>query len=104
MSIKLTAALRLGTPLAAAAAAVVLARYYIAPGVDLEGMSRGLAGPGTWPKAMLYCATGCLLAIFARGVLELRRIDTAGTAAAASVQEGPAYDDAKLMRGMALLV
>jgi putative tricarboxylic transport membrane protein len=99
MSIKLTAALRLGLPLAAAIAAVVVARQFIAPGVDLEGMSRGLAGPGTWPKIVLYCAAACSLAVFARGLYGLRE----GVAAAAPAEEEPAYDDARLLSGMVLL-
>jgi putative tricarboxylic transport membrane protein len=50
-------------PLAAAVAAWVLARYFIAPGVDLDGMSRGVIGPATWPRFMLYGAALCALAL-----------------------------------------
>jgi putative tricarboxylic transport membrane protein len=90
---------RLALPLAAAAAALVLARWFIAPGVDLDGMARGVAGPGSWPKLMLYGAAACLVAVFVRNLLELRRAAPPRAAA-----DTPAYNDAKLFGGMALLV
>lgn len=52
------AALGIALPLAAAAGAGVLAGAFIAPGVDLDAMTRGVVGPATWPRAMLYCAAG----------------------------------------------
>lgn len=88
---------RLALPLAAAAAAVVLARAFIAPGVDLEGMARGMAGPGTWPKLMLYGAAACLAAVFLRNLLALRGVP-------AAPGEEPVYNEARLLGGMALLV
>lgn len=100
MTIKLTCASRLAAPLAAAVAAVALARYFIAPGVDLDAMARGLAGPGTWPKLMLYCVAACSLAVFIRFLLGLRQ----AAATEASAEGAPAYDDTKLVAGMALLV
>ncbi len=90
-------AARLAAPLLAALGAVILARYFIAPGVDLDGMARGVVGPGTWPKIMLYCAAACAAAVFVRNLLALRQ--TAPTRA-----QGPGYDDAKLLGGMGLLV
>jgi putative tricarboxylic transport membrane protein len=86
--------MRFAFPLAAAVAALVIANWYIAPGVDLAGMARGVAGPGTWPKAMLYCVAGCSGAVFIRNVffLEPEKADA------------PQFDDAKLLPGIALLV
>lgn len=93
-------AARLAVPLAAAAAALVLARWFIAPGVDLDGMARGVAGPGTWPKLMLYGAGVCAFAVFVRHLLELRSAAPARTAPA----DDPGYNDATLLGGMVLLV
>lgn len=90
---------RLAVPLAAAAAALVLARQFIAPGIDLDGMARGVAGPGTWPKLMLYGVAACLAAVFGRNLIELR---SAAAPRAAADETG--YNDAKLLSGMALLV
>ena len=101
MSITLTAALRLGATLATAVAAVILARYFIAPGVDLDAMSRGLAGPATWPKTMLYSVVACAVFIFLR---ELHTLRAAVEPAAPGAPVEPRFDDAKLMMGIALLV
>ena len=94
MSLRPADAARLALPLLAAAAALVVARRYIAPGVDLEGMARGFAGPGTWPKAMLYCVGACSVAVFFRNLFSLKAERSAPAA----------YDDAKLLPGIALLV
>jgi putative tricarboxylic transport membrane protein len=72
MATSVRAACLLGLPLAAAAAAWLLGRYFIAPGVD-DGMARGIVGPATWPKVMLYCAAACALALFLRGVVSVVR-------------------------------
>ena len=95
---RLQSVARLAVPLAAAVAAVVLARAFIAPGVDLEGMARGMAGPGTWPKLMLYGAAACLAVVFLRNLVALR------VPAASGAGEEPAYNEARLLGGMALLV
>ena len=73
MPTRLLYAAQLVAPVATALAAVVLARYFIAPGVDLDGMARGLAGPGTWPKIMLYAAAACSIALFLRNLFRLRK-------------------------------
>jgi putative tricarboxylic transport membrane protein len=99
MSTPLQYVWRLALPLGAAVAALVLARGFIAPGVDLDGMARGVAGPGSWPKLMLYGAAACLVAVFVRNLLEVRRAASSRAAA-----DTPAYNDAKLLGGMALLV
>src|SRR5258706_433470 len=46
-------------PLTAAGALAGIALYWIAPGVDVAAMSRGVIGPTTWPKAMLLAAAAC---------------------------------------------
>src|SRR5262245_59032332 len=97
MAFKLIDAFRLAAPVATAAAALVLARWYIAPGVDLEGMARGVTGPGTWPKAMLYCVAACSIIILIRNFFEIRTGAVAGTGESE-------FDDAKLLPGIALLI
>lgn len=99
---RLTYALGLAVPLAVALAAVVMARNFIAPGVDLEGMARGLAGPGTWPKVMLYCAAACSVVIFLHNLLAKRE----KTKFAVELAEGgdADCDYAKAAAGMVLLV
>lgn len=91
---------QLVAPLAAAAGAVALAQYFIAPGVDLDGMARGVAGPGTWPKAMLYGAAVWSLAIFCRNLAGLRHARSRDKRDNAE----PLYDDGKLYCGIAVLV
>ena len=86
--------MRFALPLVAAVAALVIATWYIAPGVDLEGMARGFAGPGTWPKAMLYCVSACCVAVFFRNLFSLK----------AEGSTTGAYDDAKLLPGIAMLI
>lgn len=98
MAMKIGDAVRLAAPLATAAAALAIARWYIAPGVDLEGMARGVTGPGTWPKAMLYCVAACSIIILIRNFFEMR-----ASAPAAGAGESE-FDDAKLLPGIALLV
>ncbi|MGQ0546226.1 MAG: tripartite tricarboxylate transporter TctB family protein [Betaproteobacteria bacterium] len=56
MAIFVRAALGIALPLAIGIGAVALAAAFVAPAADLEGMARGMIGPATWPKAMLYCA------------------------------------------------
>lgn len=101
MASRLARVLSLAAPLAVAAAATVVARSYIAPGVDLEGMARGLAGPGTWPKVMLYCAAVCSLVIFLRNLLTPQP----GPKSAAELAEGGEgeCDYVKAVIGMAVL-
>jgi putative tricarboxylic transport membrane protein len=56
MAVSPRAALSIVVPLAAAATLCVLAFAYVAPGVDVGAMARGVIGPATWPKTMLLCA------------------------------------------------
>jgi len=46
-------------PLVAAAVLAATAFLWIAPGVNVAAMSRGVIGPTTWPKAMLLAAAVC---------------------------------------------
>ena len=101
MPSRLAYALSLVVPLALALAAVITARSFIAPGVDLEGMARGLAGPGTWPKAMLYCAAACSVAIFLRNLLGSRAPDRPAVALAEGADGDCDY--VKAAAGMVLL-
>ena len=100
--------LRCVVSLGAALVAVVVARYYIAPGVDLEGMSRGIAGPGTWPKVVLYGAAVCAALLFGRTVTALWR--SGGGAALGKPRDAEdgggteEHDDVRLAIGIALIV
>jgi putative tricarboxylic transport membrane protein len=80
---------RFALPLAAALTAWALARFFIAPGVDVEGMSRGLVGPATWPKVMLYGAAACALGLFLCNAYSLfgRQPAASGKPAAAGYRE-----------------
>ena len=101
MPSRLAYVLGLVVPLGIALAAVVIAHSFIAPGVDLEGMARGIAGPGTWPKAMLYCAGACSIAIFLRNLFAVRQAPKT----AAEIAEGGESDCdyVKAAAGMVLL-
>jgi len=99
--------LRCAASLGTAIAAAVVARYYIAPGVDLEGMSRGVAGPGTWPKFVLYGAAICAGLIFVRSVAALWRSGGAAAEAPRPAEEGDGageHDDVRLAIAIALIV
>jgi putative tricarboxylic transport membrane protein len=74
MAVAPRAILRVVTPLAAAAACVVVALFHVAPGVNFASMARGVVSPVTWPKAMLLAAAaaGALLALV--NLLELLSI------------------------------
>lgn len=85
-------------PLAVAGAALVLSTWFIAPGVDLEALSRGPFGPVTWPKTMLFCLTACSLALFA---LRLRQLFMRVPATEEIADD---YSDAKGAIGIAVIV
>lgn len=83
---KLQHGLRLAAAAAAAAGLWSLGRWSIAPGVDVDAMARGVIGPATWPRTMLYCAAACAAAVFLRELLAGARAREAG--GAAEVHEG----------------
>jgi len=47
-------------------ASLVLMQFYLAPGVDVDSMARGIAGPTTWVKWMFYGTIVCALALCIR--------------------------------------
>ena len=89
---------RLAAPLAVALAAVLLATRFLAPGVDVEAMTRGPLGPVTWPKAMLVCLIACASALF------LLRLWQWKTAASTDHAPGGEYSEGRGAAGIALLV
>ena len=62
---------RLAFPAVIAAGAWIVARHFLAPGVDVEAMTRGIAGPTTWPKVMLYCVAACAVLLFCARLREV---------------------------------
>ena len=98
MKIQPRDALSLAVPLAAALGALMLGGYYIAPGVDVNALARGIVGPITWPRVMLYCVAACALALFLRNAGSMP-----GSAAAPAVDE-PAYREGKALAAIAVLV
>jgi putative tricarboxylic transport membrane protein len=81
MAVSPRAALGILLPLAAAALLCVLALAYVAPGVDVGAMARGIIGPATWPKAMLLCAGAAAALLALQRLRELRAPRTAPAAA-----------------------
>jgi putative tricarboxylic transport membrane protein len=102
MAIFTGTALRLALPLAAAAGAWLLGRYGIAPGVDVDAMARGMIGPATWPKIMLYCAAACALGLFVRNAdAAFARPRAPG---AAEKPDAPGYYELRAVAAIALVV
>jgi putative tricarboxylic transport membrane protein len=80
MAIPVRAALGVALPLAIAVGACVLASAFVAPGIDLEAMTRGVIGPATWPKTMLYLAAAAAGILALIRLLEARSHPSAGAA------------------------
>lgn len=93
------AVLGIALPLALAVAAGILAFFYIAPGVDLDAMARGVIGPATWPKAMLLCAAAA-----AAGLALVRLLEALALRAPAPAAAGEAYHEPRSLAAVALLV
>lgn len=93
---------RLAFPLAVALGAWLVADRYLAPGVDVDAMTRGIAGPTAWPKVMLYCVAACSCAMFVQMLLGA----IAGTRAPERAQADDAadYHETRLLAGIALLI
>jgi len=100
MAVSPRAALGFVVPLAAAVALCVLALAYVAPGVDLAAMSRGVVGPATWPKAMLLCAAAAAAMLALLKVLELFGLRSPREAAG----DGDEYHEARSIGVIALLI
>ena len=94
------AALGLALPLAVAVGAFLLGKAYIAPGVDLDAMARGIVGPATWPKAMLYCAAAAAALLALVRLLELLALRSPRESAAGKDE----YHEARSIGAIALLV
>lgn len=60
---------RFGLPLLAAVAAAVMFAYFVAPGVDVDGMARSIVGPVTWPRTMLAGIVICAVALVIRNAI-----------------------------------
>ena len=101
MAISTGSALRLALPLAAGAAAWLLGRYFISPGVDVDAMARGVVGPATWPRTMLYCAAACALGLFVRDAAAALR--NPGRSAKDRSAE-PGYHELRSIAAIALVV
>lgn len=100
MAIKPLDTARLLLPAAGALVAWLVACLYVAPGVDLDAMTRGLIGPVTWPRTMLYCTGAFSAAIFVRN---LYRYLTQRKSAAS--QDLPsALDERRATIGVALVI
>src|SRR5262245_40351697 len=99
MAVTPRAILRVVLPLAAAAACVVVALFYVAPGVNFAAMARGVVSPVTWPKTMLLAAAaaGALLALV--NLLELLSLREPERSA-----PGEDYHEARSIGAVALLV
>jgi putative tricarboxylic transport membrane protein len=102
MAISTGSALRLALPLAAGAAAWLLGRYFISPGVDVDAMARGAVGPATWPRTMLYCAAACALGLFVRNAYTALWKPGAPVAAGGSGE--PGYHELRSIAAIALVV
>ena len=99
MAVDPRAALSVFLLLAGAAGATVLALFYVAPGVDLAAMARGMVGPATWPKAML------LLAAAAATLLALvRLVEMLGPRKARAAASEVDYHEGRSLGALALLV
>ena len=99
--VKVQEGLGLAAALAGAAGLWIVGRYFIAPGVDVDAMARGVVGPATWPRTMLYCAAACAAAAFLRmlaGILMGRREP------AQSDEPAPQYHELRSLAAVAVLV
>ena len=99
MAVSARATLGVALPLAAAVGCTVIAFSYLAPGVDLAAMARGVVGPTTWPKAMLLsaAAAGALLAL-------VRLLEVLALRAPRTIEEAEEYDEPRSLGAIALLV
>ena len=102
MAISTGAALRLALPLAAGAAVWLLGRYFISPGVDVDAMARGVVGPATWPRTMLYGAAACALGLFVRNTHAAPR--KPGARVSVSESGEPGYHELRSIAAIALIV
>ena len=83
-------------PLAAAAVLAATAIWWVAPGVDVAAMSRGVIGPTTWPKAMLLAAAASAAVL---GIVRLFDRETVSTSS-----EAMDYHEGRSLGALALLI
>ena len=99
MAVSPRAVLNVALPLAAAVACAVIALFYVAPGVDLTAMARGVVSPVTWPKAMLLCAATAAALLALVHLLELLSLRELRPP-----EQGEDYHEARSIGAIALLV
>ena len=99
MAVSPRAVLKVVLPLATAVACAVIALFYVAPGVDLTAMARGVVSPVTWPKAMLLCAATAAALLALVHLLELLSLRELRPP-----EQGEDYHEARSIGAVALLV
>lgn len=106
MAVSPRAALGVALPLAAAVGSCVLALAFVAPGVDLDAMARGVVGPATWPKTMLLCASAAAALLAFGRLVELfaPRSSRAPVAGADEYHEGRSIGALALLLGYGLAI
>ena len=87
-------------PLVVAVGGCVLAIAFVAPGVDLDSMTRGVIGPATWPKAMLYCAAASAAVLAILKLLEARGLRSAHS----GLDRGSEYHETRSLGLLAALI
>lgn len=105
-----TRALLLPAVVIAATAALMFA---IAPGVNVDAISRGVVGPTTWPKTMMLGIIACAAVLLVRNVLRARmssqRLGVEAATSADTFEEFPrdapsAYDNRKAVQGILVIL
>ena len=102
MAVDPRAALSVFLLLAGAAGATVLALLYVAPGVDLAAMARGMVGPATWPKAMLLLAAAAATLLALVRIVEI--VEMLGPRKAQAAASEVDYHEGRSLGALALLV
>jgi putative tricarboxylic transport membrane protein len=104
MPLRAAALGRLAFPAVIAAGAWILARHFLAPGVDVEAMTRGIVGPTTWPKVMLYCVAACAALLFCLRLREVLGGKAEALANAPGGAGGTTHHERRAVAGIALVV
>jgi len=99
MAVTPRAILRVALPLATAVACIVIALFYVAPGVDFAAMARGVVSPVAWPKAMLLSAAAAAALLSVVNLLELLALREPHPP-----EKGEDYHEGRSMASIALLV
>ena len=99
MAVSARAVLRIALPLATAVTCVVIALFYVSPGMDFTAMARGMVSPVTWPKAMLLSAAAAAALLSLVNLLELLALREPP-----SPDKGEDYHEGRSIGSIALLV